>query len=52
MPSVDSTPPDLEYQVLNRIGPVCDAFEAEIRRGAEPAIEDFLTRGTESDRGI
>ena len=51
MPSVNSTPPDLEYQVLNRIGPVCDAFETEIRRGSEPAIEDFLTRVAESDRG-
>jgi serine/threonine-protein kinase len=46
----DTIPPDLDYLVLQRIGPICDAFEAEFRRGATPVIEEFLVKGTESDR--
>ena len=42
--------PDLDFVVLKRIGPICDAFEAEIRCGAEPLIEDFLAKGIASDR--
>ncbi|WP_396160064.1 serine/threonine protein kinase [Flavobacterium sp.] len=40
----------MERQVLHRIGPICDAFEAEFLRGAEPVIEDYLAMGMESDR--
>ena len=50
MPNDDTIQPDLDYHVLKRIGPICDAFEAEIRRGAVPIIQDFLAKGTESDR--
>ena len=50
MPNDDTILPDLDYHVLQRIGPICDAFEAEIRRGAEPVIEDFLVTSIESDR--
>ncbi len=50
MPNDDMIPPDMDYQVLRRIGPICDAFEAELRRGANPVIEDYLTKGIESDR--
>ena len=50
MSTDDTIPPDLDYLFLKRIGPICDAFEAEIRRGAAPAIEDFLATGTDSDR--
>jgi len=46
----DTIQPDVDYLVLKRIGPICDAFEAEIRRGAVPVIEEFLVTGTESDR--
>ncbi len=50
MPNDHSMPPDVDYHVLNRIGPICDAFETEIRRRSEPAIEEFLAKGLESDR--
>jgi len=50
MPNDDTIQPDLGYHVLKRIGPICDAFEAEIRRGAVPVIEDFLATGIASDR--
>ena len=50
MPNDDMIPSDTEYQVLMRVGPICDAFEAEFRRGAVPVIEDYLSKGIESDR--
>ena len=50
MPNDDTIQPDLDYHVLKRIGPICDEFEAAIRRGGVPAIQDFLAKGTESDR--
>lgn len=50
MPSDDTIPPDMEYQVLMRVSPICDAFEAEFRRGAVPVIEDYLANGIEVDR--
>ena len=50
MPNDDTIQPNLDPFVFHRIGPVCDAFEAEIRRGAESVIEDFLAKGKESDR--
>ena len=50
MPNDDMIPLDMDYQVLRRIGPICDAFEAELRRDANPVIEDYTTKGIESDR--
>ena len=49
MPNDDMIPPEMDYQVLIRIGPICDAFEAEFRRGAVPVIEDYLAKGLESE---
>ncbi len=50
MPYPDPILPEMDFHVLKRIGPICDAFEAEIRQGANPVIEDYLTKGIESDR--
>ena len=50
MPNDEMIPLDLDYQVLQRIGPICDAFEAEFQRGIEPVIEVYLAMGMESDR--
>ena len=50
MPYHDPILPEMDYQVLKRIGPICDAFEAEFRQGENPVIEDYLTKGIESDR--
>jgi serine/threonine protein kinase len=41
---------EMEYQALKRIGPICDAFEAEYRRGAEPVIEEYLSKVETTDR--
>ncbi len=50
MPNDEMNPLDMDYQVLQRIGPICDAFEAEFRKGIEPVIEVYLAMGMESDR--
>jgi len=50
MPNDDTVLPEMDYDVLKRIGPICDAFEDEIRCSAEPVIEEFLEKGMESDR--
>ncbi len=50
MPNDEMIPPEMDYQVLQRIGPICDAFEAEFQRGIEPVIEVYLAMGMESDR--
>ena len=50
MPNDDMFSWKMERQVLQRIGPICDAFEAEFLRGTEPVIEDYLAMGIESDR--
>ena len=50
MPNDDMFPWKMERQVLQRIGPICDAFEAEFQRGVVPVIEDYLAKGLESDR--
>ncbi|MEQ1827513.1 MAG: serine/threonine-protein kinase [Pirellula sp.] len=50
MPNDDLIPPDINYQLLRRIGPICDAFEAKFRRGDFLVIEDYLAEGVETDR--
>jgi eukaryotic-like serine/threonine-protein kinase len=50
MPDDDLILSEMEYQTLKRIGPICDAFEAEHRRGAEPVIEEYLSKVETTDR--
>ncbi len=50
MPNDDLIPPDMNYHLLRRIGPICDAFEAEFRLGEVPVIEDYLAEGVKTDR--
>lgn len=50
MPNDEMNPLDMDYQILQRIGPICDSFEAEFQRGIEPVIEVYLAMEMESDR--
>ena len=52
MPDDDMIAPEMDCEVLARIGPICDAFENEFLRGTEPRIEDYLAKGTDEDRRV